>query len=163
MGLASLVSRHPNSDCLANRARLKAAYRRVDLCALLGLTAQLQQKTKWDVCDCIGSLACLFISARSDRFRNELTFFAKGHRCGYCLDRSGSDNGRLPCPRAQRVLVICWSFQSCRRGCSRSLPPLSIAIAWFWLIFNLGGAVGSFASFGINYDNKSSTVTDGTC
>lgn len=36
------------------------------------------------------------------------------------------------------------------------------AIAVFWVIFNLGGGIGSLASFGINYDSTSGTVTDST-
>lgn len=36
------------------------------------------------------------------------------------------------------------------------------AIAAFWIIFNLGGGVGSLASFGINYHSTSGTVSDGT-
>ena len=36
------------------------------------------------------------------------------------------------------------------------------AIAAFWIIFNLGGGVGSLASFRINYHSKSGTVSDGT-
>ncbi|GLI81568.1 hypothetical protein PoHVEF18_009953 [Penicillium ochrochloron] len=36
------------------------------------------------------------------------------------------------------------------------------AIAAFWIIFNLGGGVGSLASFGLNYHSKSGTVSDGT-
>lgn len=36
------------------------------------------------------------------------------------------------------------------------------AIALFWVIFNLGGAIGSLASFGLNYNSKSGTVTDST-
>lgn len=36
------------------------------------------------------------------------------------------------------------------------------AIAVFWIIFNLGGGVGSLASFGINYHSTSGTVTDST-
>ncbi|KAJ5316512.1 hypothetical protein PENANT_c019G04851 [Penicillium antarcticum] len=36
------------------------------------------------------------------------------------------------------------------------------AIAAFWIIFNLGGGVGSLASFGLNYNSKSGTVSDGT-
>ncbi|CEJ62262.1 Putative UNC93-like protein [Penicillium brasilianum] len=36
------------------------------------------------------------------------------------------------------------------------------AIAAFWVIFNLGGGVGSLASFGLNYHSKSGTVSDGT-
>lgn len=36
------------------------------------------------------------------------------------------------------------------------------AIATFWIIFNLGGGVGSLASFGLNYNSKSGTVSDGT-
>lgn len=36
------------------------------------------------------------------------------------------------------------------------------AIGLFWVIFNLGGAIGSLASFGINYHSKSGTVTDST-
>lgn len=36
------------------------------------------------------------------------------------------------------------------------------AIATFWIIFNLGGAVGSLASFGLNFNSSSGTVTDGT-
>lgn len=36
------------------------------------------------------------------------------------------------------------------------------AIAAFWIIFNLGGGIGSLASFGLNYDSKSGTVTDST-
>ncbi|CAG8126104.1 unnamed protein product [Penicillium olsonii] len=36
------------------------------------------------------------------------------------------------------------------------------AIAAFWIIFNLGGGVGSLASFGLNYDSKSGTVSNQT-
>lgn len=31
------------------------------------------------------------------------------------------------------------------------------------MIFNLGGGVGSFISFGLNFHSNSGTVTDGTC
>ncbi|KAJ5668690.1 MFS transporter [Penicillium macrosclerotiorum] len=36
------------------------------------------------------------------------------------------------------------------------------AIAAFWIIFNLGGGVGSLASFGLNYHSTSGTVSNGT-
>lgn len=36
------------------------------------------------------------------------------------------------------------------------------AIAAFWIIFNLGGGIGSLASFGLNYHSTSGTVTDST-
>src|ERR1700710_2196320 len=36
------------------------------------------------------------------------------------------------------------------------------AIALFWVIFNLGGGVGSLASFGLNFHSKSGTVSDST-
>ncbi|KAK8145838.1 hypothetical protein G3M48_003934 [Beauveria asiatica] len=36
------------------------------------------------------------------------------------------------------------------------------AIGLFWVIFNLGGAVGSLASFGLNFDSQLGTVTDST-
>ncbi|KAJ5884389.1 hypothetical protein N7504_011961 [Penicillium tannophilum] len=36
------------------------------------------------------------------------------------------------------------------------------AIAVFWIIFNLGGGVGSLASFGLNYNSTSGTVSDAT-
>ncbi|KAJ5589716.1 MFS transporter [Penicillium hetheringtonii] len=36
------------------------------------------------------------------------------------------------------------------------------AIATFWIIFNLGGGVGSLASFGLNYHSTSNTVSNGT-
>lgn len=36
------------------------------------------------------------------------------------------------------------------------------AIAVFWVIFNLGGGIGSLASFGLNYHSTSGTVTDST-
>ena len=36
------------------------------------------------------------------------------------------------------------------------------AIGLFWVIFNLGGAVGSLVSFGLNYHSKSGTVSDST-
>lgn len=36
------------------------------------------------------------------------------------------------------------------------------AIAVFWIIFNLGGGVGSLASFGLNYNSTTGTVNDGT-
>jgi MFS family permease len=36
------------------------------------------------------------------------------------------------------------------------------AIGVFWVIFNLGGTIGSLASFGINYHSSSGTVTDST-
>ncbi|TFK65106.1 MFS general substrate transporter [Pluteus cervinus] len=36
------------------------------------------------------------------------------------------------------------------------------AIALFWVIFNLGGGIGSFISFGLNFNSKSGTVTDQT-
>lgn len=37
------------------------------------------------------------------------------------------------------------------------------AIAWFWVIFNTGGAVGGFMSFGLNYKSKAGSVSDSTC
>ncbi|KAI0867379.1 hypothetical protein GGS24DRAFT_302470 [Hypoxylon argillaceum] len=36
------------------------------------------------------------------------------------------------------------------------------AIAVFWIIFNLGGGIGSLVSFGLNYHSKSGTVPDST-
>ncbi|KAJ5804126.1 uncharacterized protein N7518_000429 [Penicillium psychrosexuale] len=36
------------------------------------------------------------------------------------------------------------------------------AIGVFWVIFNLGATIGSLASFGLNYNSKSGTVTDST-
>lgn len=36
------------------------------------------------------------------------------------------------------------------------------AIALFWIVFNLGGGVGSLASLGINYHQAGGTVTDST-
>lgn len=36
------------------------------------------------------------------------------------------------------------------------------AIAVFWIVFNLGGGIGSLASFGLNYNNSAGTVTDST-
>ena len=36
------------------------------------------------------------------------------------------------------------------------------AIAAFWIIFNLGGGIGSLASFGLNFHSKSGTVTNST-
>ncbi|KFH45999.1 Protein of unknown functionlike protein [Hapsidospora chrysogenum ATCC 11550] len=36
------------------------------------------------------------------------------------------------------------------------------AIAVFWVIFNLGGGIGSLVSFAFNYDNSEGTVTDST-
>lgn len=36
------------------------------------------------------------------------------------------------------------------------------AIALFWVIFNLGGGVGSLASFGLNYRSTTGTVSDAT-
>ncbi|KAJ5585609.1 MFS transporter [Penicillium hispanicum] len=36
------------------------------------------------------------------------------------------------------------------------------AIAAFWIIFNLGGGVGSLASFGLNFHSTSGTVSNGT-
>ena len=36
------------------------------------------------------------------------------------------------------------------------------AIAAFWIIFNLGGGVGSLASFGLSYNSTSGTVSNGT-
>lgn len=36
------------------------------------------------------------------------------------------------------------------------------AIAVFWVIFNLGGGIGSLASFGLNFHSKSGTVSDST-
>ncbi|KAJ6441076.1 MFS transporter [Purpureocillium lavendulum] len=36
------------------------------------------------------------------------------------------------------------------------------AIAVFWVIFNLGGGIGSLASFGLNYNSKSGTVSSST-
>ncbi|KAI9742887.1 MAG: hypothetical protein M1818_003616 [Claussenomyces sp. TS43310] len=36
------------------------------------------------------------------------------------------------------------------------------AIAAFWIIFNLGGSVGSFVSLGLNFHSKAGTVTNST-
>ncbi|KIJ22883.1 hypothetical protein M422DRAFT_196559 [Sphaerobolus stellatus SS14] len=37
------------------------------------------------------------------------------------------------------------------------------AIASFWVIFNIAGAVGGFMSFGLNFKSKAGTVSDSTC
>jgi Ion channel regulatory protein UNC-93 len=37
------------------------------------------------------------------------------------------------------------------------------AIGLFWVVFNLGGAVGGFMSFGLNFHSASGTVSNGTC
>lgn len=36
------------------------------------------------------------------------------------------------------------------------------AIAVFWIIFNLGGGIGSLAAFGLNFHSTSGTITDST-
>lgn len=36
------------------------------------------------------------------------------------------------------------------------------AIGLFWVVFNLGGTIGSLISFALNYDSESGTVTDST-
>lgn len=36
------------------------------------------------------------------------------------------------------------------------------AIAVFWIIFNFGGGIGAFVSFGLNFHSKDGTVTDST-
>ncbi|EKM79019.1 hypothetical protein AGABI1DRAFT_121334 [Agaricus bisporus var. burnettii JB137-S8] len=36
------------------------------------------------------------------------------------------------------------------------------AIALFWVVFNLGGGIGSFISFALNFNSTAGTVTDGT-
>ena len=36
------------------------------------------------------------------------------------------------------------------------------AIATFWIIFNLGGGIGSLASFGLNFHSTSATISDTT-
>ncbi|KAI1434769.1 putative MFS transporter [Xylaria sp. CBS 124048] len=36
------------------------------------------------------------------------------------------------------------------------------AIAFFWIVFNLGGGIGSLVSFGLNYHSTSGTVSDST-
>lgn len=36
------------------------------------------------------------------------------------------------------------------------------AIAVFWVVFNLGGGIGSLASFGLNYDSTTGSVTSST-
>ncbi|POR31605.1 UNC93-like protein [Tolypocladium paradoxum] len=36
------------------------------------------------------------------------------------------------------------------------------AIAVFWVVFNLGGGIGSLASFGLNYDSTAGTVSNST-
>lgn len=36
------------------------------------------------------------------------------------------------------------------------------AIGIFWVVFNLGGTIGSLISFGLNYNSKSGTVSDST-
>ncbi|EGE77180.2 hypothetical protein RJZ56_005275 [Blastomyces dermatitidis] len=36
------------------------------------------------------------------------------------------------------------------------------AIALFWIIFNMGGTIGSLASFGLNYNNPEGTVSNST-
>ncbi|EFX02636.1 major facilitator superfamily transporter [Grosmannia clavigera kw1407] len=36
------------------------------------------------------------------------------------------------------------------------------AIAVFWIVFNLGGGIGSLASFGLNFHSKKGTVSDST-
>ncbi|EED18695.1 conserved hypothetical protein [Talaromyces stipitatus ATCC 10500] len=53
---------------------------------------------------------------------------------------------------AQGTIMVTYTTDSTRGG----------AIALFWVIFNLGSAIGSLASFGLNYNSKSGTVTDST-
>lgn len=36
------------------------------------------------------------------------------------------------------------------------------AIALFWVVFKLGGSVGSFVSFGLNYHSAQGAVTNST-
>ncbi|KAG6873486.1 hypothetical protein C0995_015189 [Termitomyces sp. Mi166 len=64
------------------------------------------------------------------------------------------------------ILGIGASFLWVAQGAIMVSYPLpdkkGIAIGIFWVIFNLGGGIGSFISFGLNFHSKSGTVTDGT-
>ena len=41
-------------------------------------------------------------------------------------------------------------------------PQKGRAIGIFWIIFNLGGGIGSLVSFAFNFHSKSGTVSDST-
>ncbi|KAG6877162.1 hypothetical protein C0993_009767 [Termitomyces sp. T159_Od127] len=64
------------------------------------------------------------------------------------------------------VLGIGASFLWVAQGAIMVSYPLpdkkGIAIGIFWVVFNLGGGIGSFISFGLNFHSQSGTVTDGT-
>ncbi|KAG6849269.1 hypothetical protein C0991_011772, partial [Blastosporella zonata] len=67
---------------------------------------------------------------------------------------------------AGTILGIGASFLWVAQGAIMVSYPLpdnkGIAIAIFWVISNLGGGIGSFISFGLNFHSKSGTVTNGT-
>ncbi|KAG6809032.1 hypothetical protein H0H92_001876 [Tricholoma furcatifolium] len=67
---------------------------------------------------------------------------------------------------AGAILGIGASFLWVAQGAIMVSYPLpdkkGMAIGIFWVIFNLGGGIGSFISFGLNFHSKSGTVTNGT-
>ncbi|KAG6832737.1 hypothetical protein H0H87_000586 [Tephrocybe sp. NHM501043] len=64
------------------------------------------------------------------------------------------------------ILGIGASFLWVAQGAIMVSYPLpdkkGAAIGIFWVIFNLGGGIGSFISFGLNFHSKSGTVSNGT-
>lgn len=65
------------------------------------------------------------------------------------------------------VLGLCATFVWITQGAIMLSYPLphqkGRSIAFFWIIFNLGGAIGSFISLGLNFHRlKAGTVNDGT-
>ncbi|KAG6874334.1 hypothetical protein C0992_007884 [Termitomyces sp. T32_za158] len=64
------------------------------------------------------------------------------------------------------ILGIGASFLWIAQGAIMVSYPLpdkkGISIGIFWVVFNLGGGIGSFISFALNFRSQSGTVTDGT-
>ncbi|KAF5374467.1 hypothetical protein D9615_009089 [Tricholomella constricta] len=64
------------------------------------------------------------------------------------------------------ILGLGASFLWVTQGAIMVSYPLAdkkgMAIGIFWVIFNLGGGIGSFISFALNFHSKSGTVNDGT-
>ncbi|KAF9459956.1 major facilitator superfamily domain-containing protein [Collybia nuda] len=122
--------------------------------ALLAATAASALTLVPPVFDMLGPRACLLIGGWTyPLYSGALLCYNHTHNSAFVI-ASGA------------ILGIGASFLWVAQGAIMVSYPLpdqkGRAIALFWVVFNLGGGIGSFISFALNFHSKSGTVTDGT-
>ncbi|TFK36737.1 major facilitator superfamily domain-containing protein [Crucibulum laeve] len=122
--------------------------------ALLAATAASALTLVPPVFDMLGPRACLLIGGWCyPLYSGALLCYNHTHNSAFVI-ASGA------------ILGIGASFLWVAQGAIMVSYPLpdqkGRAIALFWVVFNLGGGIGSFISFALNFHSKSGTVTDGT-